>query len=219
MSETGYASPTASSDGILVTSPPTVTGAKSHLDGVPIAIESAVVTAKFSQFIYVEQPDRTSGIKVNGTTDADTDALVSITGVVDTLDGERFIRDPSITPQGTLNTSLGSLAMGNKSVGGSALNDKTPGVTGGTGVNNIGLLVRTWGRIVYVSEDYFLIDDGSKVESGATLPGLIVQYPLPMRVPSSAMVAVTGISTVKKSDTGVFLRVIKPRSDLDIQDY
>ena len=42
------------------------------------------------------------------------------------------------------------LAVVNKAIGGGALNQYTPGVEGGQGLNNIGLLIRTWGKVTFV---------------------------------------------------------------------
>jgi len=57
------------------------------------------------------------------------------------------------------------LAMINRSVGGAAYGLQ-PGVNGGAGLNNIGLLLEIVGQVTYVSPGapyYFVIDDGSQV--------------------------------------------------------
>lgn len=61
------------------------------------------------------------------------------------------------------------LAVPNKSIGGGALNDYTPGVEGGTGLNNIGLLIRTWGKVTYVDSvaKCFYINDGLGRKDGS----------------------------------------------------
>ena len=79
-----------------------------------------------------------------------------------------------------------ALSMSNAQLGGGAFNDYTPGVYGksGVGLNNIGLLVRTWGKVKYVDEtnQCFWIDDKSGLrekteEEEPTWPvGLRVSY-------------------------------------------
>jgi len=68
------------------------------------------------------------------------------------------------------------LAVGNEAVGGAALNSYTPGVEGGAGVNNIGLLIKTWGKVTYVdgSGSYFYIDDGTNRMDGSGQMGIRV---------------------------------------------
>jgi hypothetical protein len=69
-------------------------------------------------------------------------------------------------------------AMGNAAVGGARLNQYTPGVEGGTGPNNIGLLIKTWGKVNYVdtTNKYFYIDDGTGRLDGSGNKGIRVSY-------------------------------------------
>ncbi|MEN6356765.1 MAG: hypothetical protein ABFD83_06740 [Armatimonadota bacterium] len=62
------------------------------------------------------------------------------------------------------------IAMNNRAIGGGALNAYTPGVQNGAGANNIGLLIKTWGKVTWVdtSNEYFYIDDGSALKDGST---------------------------------------------------
>lgn len=63
--------------------------------------------------------------------------------------------------------------MSSTAIGGSALNQYTPGVAGGTGANNIGLLIRTYGTVTYVdsTNKYFYIDDGGNRADGTKKAG------------------------------------------------
>ena len=69
------------------------------------------------------------------------------------------------------------MAMKNSAVGGAALNVYTPGVEGGEGVNNVGLLIRTWGKVTAVDAEnsVFFISDGTATRSSSdvdvTVPG------------------------------------------------
>ncbi len=75
------------------------------------------------------------------------------------------------------------LYLSANAIGGAALNQYTPGVADGRGPNNIGLLIRTYGKVTFVDtvEKYFYIDDGSArldgtVNSGTPLVGIRVSY-------------------------------------------
>lgn len=70
------------------------------------------------------------------------------------------------------------LAVNNKAIGGGALNQYTPGVENGVGLNNIGLLIKTWGRVTAVDtvNQFFYIDDGSGLLDGSGNVGVRVSY-------------------------------------------
>ncbi|MCE5322015.1 hypothetical protein LLG46_01730 [bacterium] len=61
------------------------------------------------------------------------------------------------------------IAINNRAIGGSALNEYTPGVENGAGANNIGLLIKTWGAVTWVdtSNEFFYINDGTGLKDGS----------------------------------------------------
>lgn len=63
--------------------------------------------------------------------------------------------------------------MSSRAIGGAALNQYTPGVAGGVGTNNIGLLIRTYGKVTYVdtANQCFYIDDGGNRIDGTKRSG------------------------------------------------
>jgi hypothetical protein len=97
------------------------------------------------------------------------------------------------------------LGVTSRSIGGGRLNEYTPGVANGVGLNNIGLLVRMWGKVTYKNEaqSYFYIDDGCGLEDGSGQKGVRVSYDniatseQPFNPPARIgdYVAVTGISS------------------------
>ena len=104
--------------------------------------------------------------------------------------------------------------MTNRSVGGGDFLDSITGfgqrgITGGFGLNNIGLLVTTWGEVSSVGADSFIIDDGSGVDvrcvvpAGVTLPGV------------DNYVAVTGASSCEKVGDDLY-RLLRVREQDDI---
>jgi hypothetical protein len=162
---------------------------------------SGVVTAAFDNFFYIESANRTFGIRVN----KDNHGLIvgqiaSIAGNVQTLDsGERYIAAGFAIASGS-GTAIAPLGMTNRTLGGGSNGTGQPGVLGGSGLNNMGLLIKTTGRIVDSSgqPSSFKIDDGSGVD--VTVLGMI---------PSGAeYVTVTGISSCVKSGNDHMRQII-----------
>ena len=69
---------------------------------------------------------------------------------------------------------IAPLAIDNAAIGGGPLNQYTPGVEGGVGLNNVGLLIRTWGQVTYVDpgDTFFYIDDGANKDDGSGHVGI-----------------------------------------------
>ena len=119
------------------------------------------------------------------------------------------------------------LGLTNAFVGGGRLNQYTPGVEGGVGLNNIGLLIRVWGEVTFrdTAEDkkFFCVDDGSGRTDGSGHTGIRVSYGnlapgnLIDHVPElHEFVRVTGISsTFKDTDDKIYPNV-RPRRQGDI---
>lgn len=116
------------------------------------------------------------------------------------------------------------LALSNRDIGGGALNQYTPGVENGVGVNNIGLLIRTWGKVTFVDTigKCFYIDDGSARNDGSGRVGIRVSYdnlaPGNSITPPNqdSYVTITGISSTVVIE-GKIQPNLRPRRDADIQ--
>ncbi|MGQ9580522.1 MAG: hypothetical protein ACUVT8_06200 [Armatimonadota bacterium] len=183
----------------------TVGYAKMLSDGSPVVLYGKVVTANFvssDACIYVQDADRTSGIRVE-TSDSSLRPgdVVDVSGKIFTriLSGrpsERFVGNAVVTKTST-GDSLEPLAMTCKSVGGSGHFGLVPGVHGSVGLNNIGLLVKICGRVTYVAGNYIYVDDGSKVPNlyGAFTPktGVMVKCPSSPPVVQGDTVSVVGV--------------------------
>src|SRR5690606_30155191 len=50
------------------------------------------------------------------------------------------------------------------------------GITGASGLNNIGLLVTTWGTVTWIGDGYLYLDDGSGLRDGTGPVGIRVIY-------------------------------------------
>jgi len=187
-------------------------GSKLVADGTSVWSDDVIITATFPDCCYVENEDRTWGIRVEspygGYPDPGTRAEAF--GIIRTNeDGERYLEviDGYIT--GT--AEIAPLGMTNRALGGGDWNYDADtgagqiGVTGGTGLNNIGLLVRTTGACTYVNDHTFTIDDGSGVGVTCVTPPTILASP------AWQQVAVTGASSIKKTDE-TYSRVLRVTS-------
>ncbi len=116
------------------------------------------------------------------------------------------------------------LSVTNRALGGGDLNEYTHGVTNGVGLNNIGLLVRTWGKVTAVNETekFFYIDDGSslidstghlgvRVSYDNLAPGNTITPPL-----KDTYVLITGISSTFANGSNIHPN-LRPRYQADIQ--
>ena len=135
---------------------------------------------------------------------------VNIRGTVETDPHtcERYIDPyPGYPTQVCGTMEVKPVGMGNWPLGGNSAGLQS-GVTGGEGLNTIGLLVTVWGRVIDVGVDYFIIDDGyletvkCVVRPGDTVPSV------------DDMVSVTGISSCEEYG-GELRRVILRRTKLD----
>ena len=109
------------------------------------------------------------------------------------------------------------LGIRNASLGGSPLTVYEQQIPGVVGLNNVGLLVKVWGRVTEVSAGDFHIDDGSHVTDSAPTVGVRVAASDAGIVPPGVgqYVAVTGISGVTEVG-GEPIRVVRPRYQSDV---
>lgn len=174
--------------GVSVSTPPpsttTAGSAKQKPDGYGVVLAGKVVswvkTPGSGAVFYIEEPDRSSGIRVvNGPLVTEGD-VISLTGMLQTPTGaaEREINAFEVLSTGTASVP-NPLYVINKNVGGGAQGKQT-GVTNALGLNNVGLLVTTAGKLTEFGADnfgnlFFRIDDGSNVMLGSqTVPGIKV---------------------------------------------
>ncbi|MBI2842988.1 MAG: TIGR03790 family protein [Armatimonadetes bacterium] len=174
-------------------------------DGQGVRSTGRVVTAATLDMggkeFYIEDPSRTSGIKVVSNVKVAEGDLVTVVGDLRTDSGERSIVAATVSVTGRASAPVAPLGMPNKYVGGADLLPQTLGVTGGIGPRNLGLLVRTWGRVTHVGgpqEDFFYIDDGSNLDDGSGHIGLKVRCGNLSKPQFGSKVIVTGLSSCEK---------------------
>lgn len=201
--------------------PVAISDLNSLADGSRVRIPDAILTSASSMLydrFYAEQSNRACGICLpfdevpTGYVEGN---IVTIAGMLQTINGERGIRNPTFTLTGN-RSPLAPIAMSTTSVGGGPLGYK-PGVTGGHGLNNVSLLVTVYGRVTATGWTYFYLDDGRARLDGSGLTGLkIITDQLTMPAKGS-YVRVTGISSVEQPPrTSVAIPVIRVRKQADL---
>jgi hypothetical protein len=226
----GLWSNVGSSDGIRVMAEAeTIGDAKLLPDGTFVWLESKTVSAGNSDFpglLYVQEADRSSGIRVNGTSIAATGDEVDIGGVMSGGALERLISPALISYQST-GEAPKPLSMPQRSLlGGDLSFDPGPPASGqnglapGFGPNNVGLLVTVWGVVTQMGGDYFYIEDGSAILDGTQTDtednrGVRVRWN-PAGYSAGDLLMVTGISSCFEAQPGVLARLVLPRKASDV---
>ena len=199
-----------------------LSGVKGSPNGTSVTLTGKIVTGskvEFANVMFIEELDRSSGIKImlyGLPTDSVIGSLVTVTGTIHTSAGVRTIDNPTVIITGS--STVEPVSLINKSVGGSSFNADTPGVTGAIGLNNVSLLIRTWGKVTYVGTDHFYLDDGSALLDGSGHTGIKVSCP-GLTLPLLNQYAIAaGISSVEINGSTA-RRLILPRMQSDLVYY
>lgn len=212
----GLWSAQGASDGILIVPAlhMTVGVARYEAEGTHVVLEGVVVTAAFNYWFYVESPDQSAGLKVMSASKPSVGDILDIDGYMYADEIERMV-DPVISITLVGSGGVEPVYMTNLALGG-ANNPIIPGPTGGTGLNNIGLLVKVSGKILSTGTYHIVIDDGSKVPYVGTQKGVRIAVTAPHSFTTGSQVMVTGISGLYQD--GLYLRrMIFTRSNSDVQ--
>jgi len=183
-----------------------------------------VVTQVSSGFFYIENETRTSGIRVvqnpNERWVGDKLDSGNLVGTMDTLlSGERCIQVSQLNWAGGYGDII-PIGMNNRSVGGGSFGDVAGGkgqvgVFGGAGLNNIGLLIRTWGKVTELeavaSPTWFKLDDGSGVNLKVTVPAGASAPAV------NSNVKVLGVVSCERDIDGNVQRLVVTRDSNDVQ--
>jgi len=172
------------------------------------------VSAVFADCVYVEMPDRSAAIKVIGGT-AQEGHRVNVEGALATDDanGERYIQAASVVSVGSLPIAPLNMVVRSAYCGPFEHDPITGagqrGVTDGSGLNLVAILLRVAGKVTTAGGSAFSLDDGS-VET------LKVLVPDGAECPSAnSHVVVTGVLTLEKQAETV-VPVLRPRRADDI---
>lgn len=200
--------------------------AKLHANGRRVEINGEVITAAFANDFYIESADRSAGLKVVKTSHGlAAGTKVNVYGTMQTDgNGERYVSNPTITSAGSGSIDPVFVRCGNMG-GGPFLDPVTgagqQGVSGGVGLNNIGLLITTMGIVTQVGQGYLYVDNGSGIRDGTLTGG---QQNVGVRVICDASgyqlndrIQVKGISSCFKETSGApMLRRILTRDASDV---
>jgi hypothetical protein len=167
--------------------------AKTLNDNTYVTFRNAVVTAAWPDYFYVETDSRAMGIRVEKVGHGvSAGAKVDVAGrIVTNASGERCLSASIATVTGM--GVVRSVALNNRAIGGGPLGNQG-GIAGSGGLNNIGLLVRAWGRVKSLDtvNRILVIDDGSGGDlKCAWSNGVTVD-------PGWTYVSLTGISSCEK---------------------
>ncbi len=161
---------------------------------------SGTVTAVFGDVFYIQAPNRKSGIRVYMPGhSAQRNKKVIVTGAPRTnVNGERELYGYALWVQESQTAK--PLSLNNRAVGGGAFHYQQGVVAGEPavpvqGLNNIGLLIKTCGKVISVDtgSNTFIIDDGSEVFLKCAAPTSVQVGNLYDRY-----LCVTGISSCEK---------------------
>lgn len=198
---------------------PTIGDLKLQTDGAAAVLPEKIVTAEFADGFYIQEPDRSSGIRVTNGTAAAPGMVVTVTGTLGTLNGERQVSALSVSTVHTGDAPL-PLSMSTASIGGGAQGDHNPGVWQATGTNNTGLLVSCEGRVTGTVGSYYLyLDDGCRLRDGYGYDGVRIDTSALSGWTASGLgsyLRVTGISNTFIYG-GKIQRRVKVRSTDDVE--
>lgn len=181
-----------------------------------LSIRNKVVTGRTGGAFWLEETDRSAAIKVISQALVSPGDVVSVAGVLGPDGTQRSLIADVVVDSGTKQAVPVPLLMPTRDLGGADYNPATPGVTGGSSLYNIGLLVRCAGRVTYSDTSdpdnkFFYLDDGSGLSSGGHT-GVRVRCGT-VTPPTSGMAVVTGLVTSEQFGD----RVVPVLLALDIQ--
>jgi len=147
-------------------------------NGPSYKLTDKVVTGVVGNAFWIEETNRSAAIKVVYTGAMPVQGnKVDVSGVLDSSSGQRVLNATSWTDKGA-GTAIAPLGVIERAAGGKGVNANTPAISGGTGLYNVGMLVRIAGSagnssVSDPNNKYFYLDDGSGLVDGA-IPGIKV---------------------------------------------
>jgi len=166
-------------------------------DGVSLSLPNKVVTACTDGAFWIEETDRTAALKVLWPGTVSRGHAVNVYGELHGLTAQRVFNATFVEDLGATYQPVLPVGIIQRAIGGSAINENTPGISNGTGLYNIGMLVRIAGTVTYSNTDepqskYFVLDDGSGLTDGNGHAGIKVNCGS-ATPPSSGTARVTGV--------------------------
>lgn len=185
-----------------------------------IGLANKPVTARFPGEAFVEEEDRSAGMLITGpVASLAVGDRVSVFGQMATTYSDRAVVAETIERLAVGQPTPKPLGMSNRGVQCGARNVYTPGATGGVGPNVFGLLVRLWGKVTYVGNGYFYVDDGSGLFDGlqGSVRGVRVRTGSVAAPSLGDRVAITGIIRAGEVSATKVVPFLWPRTASDLQ--
>jgi hypothetical protein len=170
----------SSSDGILVAPVVNKIGLIWDLANfVPFSLRGKLVTSTTNGAFWIEEDDRSAGIKVISQSTLRKGNRVNVAGIL-TVSGTQRVLMADVVENLGGTTEIRALGLRLRDLGGKGINTSTPGVATGRSAYNIGLLVRCWGYVKNPSSldpnnKFFYIDDGSLANVPCIHMGVLVR--------------------------------------------
>lgn len=193
-----------------------------YIDGQKVKITSKIVVAGTDQIggsFYLEELDRSAGLRVVTSALVREGNKVSLLGPVGTLYGEKAVLNPvEVTIEDVGCPTAKPLCMLARDIGAGEPMYSLPCGWRPSGLRNIGILAKVTGQVTAIGSDVFYLDDGSGAYDGIGPGGIRVKAK--GALPSVGnFVSVVGISGCDQVGATIVptLRMRKP-ADLQIID-
>lgn len=159
--------------------------ARSLGPGATVRLYGDMLSGGYGTTCFVQQGDRSAGIRVNTTASYIPKAPVALTGIVADGSGELLINADILQGAGPAE-NLSPVSLSTRAVGGQAsgyqpaVMEIPAGSSSPAAVevlNTIGLLARIAGWVTFVGDGYFYVDDGAECNDGSGHVGVRVICP------------------------------------------
>ena len=156
-------------------------------DGTCVTL-TGIVTRVLSDSVYIQETDRSSGIRLKNNLAVDENSLITVTGLLGTLNRERVLENPTVLSVQPATAPV-PLKCITRDLGGRGAAAADPALGTAPGLKNTGLLVAARGRVtVLPPAGEFELDDGGEHPVLAQLDNALA-LPLP-----GSYISCTGIS-------------------------
>ncbi len=189
--------------------------AKLAADGTDVLIAGKLVTAGTTELgdrIYIEDDNRVCAIKVMSGVTTTVGDRINVSGKLGVVDGERAIVDAALSVISSDSTVPEPFLFVNKTLGGATMG-YNPGIPGAVGLNNLDMLVATFGKVTDTDTGCFWIDDGSGLAAEGGRMGVKVLSDESVAI--GHIYRVRGISSVY-SDGAKARSVVRTRNTADV---
>ena len=183
-------------------------------NGIGVSVSDAVITAKTGaigpNFFYVETPEQSSGIRVDGTTSLAIGTHVDIVGAMTTHGVERAIIGQATPTTPPSSEPVAPVGINTAAAGGCT----TPPLMGPTGAADsipLDSCVNVFGSVTAGAQsNEFIVNDGGRPD------GILCRAATGAIVPTSGYYAVTGVISLETAGSDRIPVILINNADSDI---